>query len=77
MSKRFISLLSLTVLSACCEKQAAPQVFQHANLTKKCDDAPAFEGKTSDDLVDAHLGLTGQYEDCKTRHNALVDSLKP
>lgn len=66
----------MTTLSACSGKQPAPQVFQHANLVAKCDEAPAFDGRTSDDVVDAYLGLSARYADCATRHNALVESLR-
>lgn len=65
----------MTILSACSGTPPSPQVFYHANLTAKCEDAPPFEGATSDDLVDAHLDLTAQYADCATRHNALVEAL--
>lgn len=67
----------MTTLSACCEKPASPQVFQPANLTAACPAVPAFEGRTSDDLVSAYLDMAALYADCSTRHNALVESLRP
>ena len=66
------------MLTLCaCSKTPAATTPPPANLTVKCPGVPAFQGTTSDDLVSAHLDLIGQYRECATRHNALVDSLGP
>lgn len=45
-------------------------------LTKKCEDAYKAENGKFSTLFRNHVELRGQYDECMTRHNALVDRIK-
>jgi hypothetical protein len=68
--------LLTTTLSACCGTSPTPQVSHSANLTAVCEALPAFDGTTSDDLVDDYLHLASLYKECSLRHSGLVDALQ-
>lgn len=67
--------MGLTLLTACHGTiQIKPE---QQNLLKKCaDEMPLVNGLNGKELTAAFVAWWAQYEDCKTRHNGLVDVIK-
>lgn len=47
-----------------------------SEMMRECEEAYVAKSEKFSDLFRNHIEVRGQYEECKTRHNALVDRIK-
>lgn len=55
--------------------EEATKIHVPAETMQYCEDAVVAEDGRLSTLLRNHVELRGQYEECKVRHNALVDRI--
>jgi len=69
-------MMALVLLMGCSPTKVQPPVIQSSLLVKCPETLPLVGGKTGDHLLLGYVQWRSVYNDCKERHNGLVESLE-
>lgn len=70
-----IVCLALTACQSTTKYVQAPRSAAPANITAECDQLPPMRGRTMGDWVTLSTVLGNMYNECKSRHDRLVEWL--